>query len=121
MLRFLDRYLGALAASIVAVVSILGTYAQFAFPYWREGAPPQGCYFGDALIVFLSCGDRVPGPVETILEWSWYLTWGCFWVLAFFVPAAPIVGLPVLGVWVVAIVLAVRWVTRTVRRRAQTA
>ena len=119
MLRFLDRYVGAAAASIVAVVMLLGTYAQFALPYWRGGPLPKGCYFGDALIVYIACGDGVPSFVEPILTWAWYLTWGHFWLLSFFVPLAPIIGLPILIVWVGAIILAVRWAWRTFKRRTQ--
>ena len=121
MLRFLDRYVGPVAASIVALVTLLGTYAQFALPYWRGGTLPEGCYFGDALIVFIACGDGVPGFAEPILTWTWYLTWGNFWLLSFFVPLAPIVGLPVLIVWLGMIILAARWAWRTFKRRTQAA
>ena len=121
MLRFLDRYVGAAAASIVAVVMLVGTYAQFALPYWRGGALPKGCYFGDALIVFIACGDSVHSFVEPALTWAWYLTWGCFWLLSFFVPLAPIVGLPILIVWGRAITLAVRWAWRMFKRPTQAA
>jgi hypothetical protein len=118
MLRNLDRYAGAFAASIVVVVVLIGTYAQFALPYFRGGSVPEGCYFGDALIVFIACDNGIPGFVEPVLTWSWYLTWGHFWLVSFFVPLAPIFGIPILIVWIGAIILAVRWSWRTLRRRA---
>lgn len=119
MHRLIDRYLAPAATLIVVVVLLLGTYAQFALPYWRGGPPPQGCYFGDALIVFITCGDAVPSFVETMLTWSWYLTWGHFWLLNFFVPLAPVIGVPILIIWVGAIALAVRWAWRTFTRRGR--
>lgn len=122
MLRFLDRHVGGIAALIALAVLLLGTYAQLALPYWRGGAPPpEGCYFGDALIVFIACDDGVPGFVEPILTWAWYLTWGCFWLLSFFVPLAPIFGVPVLIAWLGAIILAARWAWRTFKTRARSA
>lgn len=118
MRQFLNRRLGAAAASVVMVTFLLGTYCQFALPYWRGGPTPEGCYFGDALIVFIDCGEGVPSFVEVILAWAWYLTWGCFWLLGFFMPLAPMVGVPLLIVWLGAIILAVRWAWRTFKPQA---
>src|SRR5690606_23695101 len=85
-LRELGRRGGPFAAAAVAIIASIGTYAQFALPYPRGAPWPSGCYFGDALIVFIRCDASVPGIVEPVLTWSWYLTWGWFWLVAFFVP-----------------------------------
>ncbi|WP_292034595.1 MULTISPECIES: hypothetical protein [unclassified Brevundimonas] len=110
MLRNFERRVGPIAAVVAATIIAVGSYAQFALPYYSGG--PAGCHFSDALIVFISCDASVPGLVEGILEWSWYLTWGWFWLAAFFVPFVPLFGLPALGLWIVTIVFAIRWVWR---------
>lgn len=108
MPRALER-VGPVATTAVAAIFAIGTYAQFALPYPRGEPWPAGCYFGDALIVFIRCDANVPGIVELVLTWSWYLTWGWFWLVAFFVPLAPYLGLPVLGLWISTLVVAARW------------
>ena len=118
-LRELGRRGGPFAAAAVAVIASIGTYAQFALPYPRGAPWPSGCYFGDALIVFIRCDASVPGIVEPVLTWSWYLTWGWFWLVAFFVPLAPYFGLPVLGLWIVTLYSAARWVWRNRPWRAR--
>lgn len=117
MLRTFDRAAGLLATLVVAGVFLLGTYAEFALPYYRGGPQPQGCYFGDALIIFIDCGQQVPAFVDPILTWSWYLTWGNFWLFSFFVPFAPTLGLPIVCAWAAAIFLSLRWGWRLVGRR----
>lgn len=117
MFRKLERYAGPLAAALAGLIVALGTFAQFALPYPRRGPWPDGCYFGDALIVFISCGESIPGFAEPVLTWSWYLTWGWFWPVTFFIPIAPVIGVPLAIVWATVVVLAVRWVWRTFRSR----
>ncbi|MNC63127.1 hypothetical protein D3C75_1132220 [compost metagenome] len=112
MLRNFERRAGPVAAVLAVLVVAAGSYAQFALPYFRGGPMPAGCYFGDALIVFISCDASVPGLVEGMLEWSWYLTWGWFWLVAFFVPFVPLFGIPALGMWILTLILAMRWVWR---------
>lgn len=117
MLQRLDRYVGPLAVLAVVVVLLLGTYAQFNLPYHRGDPHPQGCYFSDLLFVGIQCGEATPAVVGAVLQWSWYLTWGMFWLLSIAL-VAPIFGVPVLTLWLGAITLAIRWVWRTLRPRS---
>lgn len=111
------KRLEAVSAVIFTAILSIGTWAQFALPYFRGGPTPPGCYFGDALIVFISCDTSVPSWAEQIVLWAWYLTWGWFWLTAFFVPFAPMFGVPIAIIWLAVVVLAIRWVWRTVAGR----
>lgn len=110
------KRLEAISAIAFAVIFGIGTWAQFALPYPRHGPWPQGCYLGDALIVFVRCDSSVPGFVEPVLTWAWYLTWGWFWPAAFFVPLMPLLGIPLAIIWIATVVLAIRWAWRGVTR-----
>lgn len=117
MMRDRLKRLEALSAVIFSAVLGIGAWAQFTLPYYRGGPMPQGCHFGDALIVFISCDASVPGWVEQVIMWAWYLTWGWFWVVGFFIPFSPLVSVPLAIIWLTIIALAGRWTWRTVARR----
>ena len=116
-MRDQTKRLEAVSAVLFTAILGIGTWAQFALPYFRGGPTPPGCYFGDALIVFISCDASVPGWAEQIVLWAWYLTWGWFWLATFFVPFAPMFGVPIAIIWLAVVVLAIRWVWRTVAGR----
>lgn len=112
----LARRLEPWAAAIVIPVLALGTWSQFALPYPRGAPWLDGCYFTDALIVFVRCGDAVPAGMDALLTWLHYLTWGLPWLLAFVV-MAPLIGIPVATLWLTTVFLAARWIWRTIRER----
>ena len=119
MFRTFERYAGPFAASLAGLIVALGTFSQFALPYPRRGPWPEGCHFGDALIIFIRCDASVPGFVEPVLTWSWYLTWGWFWPATFFIPMVPVIGIPLALLWLTILILGGRWIWRTVRSRLE--
>src|SRR6185295_10115975 len=67
------------ALCLVVFVSaiIAGTAAEFTFP---RQVTPNGCYFTDALIVYIACRQQWLGQM---LSWAWWWTWGIGWQIGF--------------------------------------
>lgn len=73
-------------------------------PAWHPGLPEGGCYFSNALTIFVECrgtsADRLFGQV---LNFAYYWTDGIVWMAAFF--------WPVLLLWLLSIYFVLRFVT----------
>jgi hypothetical protein len=80
------KFAEAFSIAFWAIVIAIGTYAQFWLPYWRGGSPrPSGCYFTDAMIVFVQCNQTGADELLAgILTYCWMWSWGIGMTLAIF-------------------------------------
>jgi hypothetical protein len=83
--------------TIVAIVVLVGTLVNFSLPDLGMKSP-GGCYFTDALIVFIECANNP--LLGGWLSHAWLSTWGILWLiglvpysLIFLVPEVAIVWL----------------------------
>jgi len=95
--------------ALLLCVLIAGSIANFTLPYFGRGSGIGGCYFTDAMIVYVAC--KSGHWLGDFFSWAWMWSWGIHWQIGL-LPYSLISLIPeILMIW-----FAIRMIRRIVTR-----